>query len=1141
MRCSNCGTELLDRAKFCLECGAKQGPARQAILPEQEIAEIQKRSQTNEYASKLSEIAEKGIAIERRDVAVLFVDVSGFTPMFAALGSEEVREVMRDVYSVMSGAITRCGGYVDKFIGDEVMAIFGAPLALERPCERAITAVDEVEIGLAAVNYHFKDILQLPLSVHAGIAFGQVEAGKLGESQKLEYTILGETVNLAKRLTDAAFAKTVLVSSKAKSLAEEAFEFESLGVQQMPGIAKPLDVFRLIGPKPVTGERIGFSELGASMFGRDDEFDTLKAAFAKLQECYPEPKPCKPGEAKFRDSSHIFGITSEAGLGKSRLKRELKYYIRENFGRGGARFLAGGSWGIGKTPLYWPIKQQIASALGFDLTASTQVIEEGLSRLENDAAFDAEHVPYIYHLFGLKFHGEPLAALESKAIKDNLWIAIRKLYERWSVEKPLVLVFEDMHWADGGTRDYIEYISDFVSDFPVLVLLLYRPAYEPKFARIERIPFTELKVGPLSNQAETDLLSFYLASGDKEQALIQRLKKYSEGNPLFAEELLHLLLERGKLRRENGKMHLTGPIEEMPLPTVLSGVLAERFDRLTRVDKRVAYYGAVIGSSFFYSLLSDLHGRLHGSPEVRDALGTLVSREIIFERAVEPELEYTFKHALTREMLVSRLVDSLRQELSGLIAKRIEELYKDRLDEFHGTLSEHYEAAGDIEKAARHAAFHAIHEQKQQRNFEALNAFERYDRLMSRVGADLRVCPEDGAGVLSTEEQADLLDSRISVLDVMGRWDDALPLSEELASLENGKWRAKSLNWQARIKSETGEYNAALDLANAALDLVRQTQDRKEHASLLNQIGNVHLSRCDYDEALRCYAEALAMHRELGDKRGIPRLVGNMGNLYVERGDYDEALRCYEEALCFFRASGDKGGIAMAVANMAELHRRRGGYDEALRCYDQALAMHWELGKKGSIAIVVANMGTVHRSLGDYDKALRCFEESLAIHRALGDKRGIAIVVGNIGAVRAHRGEWTDAKEAGQEAEEIARSTDSLSQLAFSLSVLCRAEAGLGRWDASLSCGAEALSLANKIEDQENVLDSRLALSESHVQMVRWYDEGKQNEAPPLSRDEALAKATDYANQAKELAEAKDMKGYVKEADALLAEIDKLG
>ncbi len=1169
MKCQNCGTQLPDGAKFCLECGEKLGPARQAILPEQEIAEIQKRSQTDEYASKLSEIAEQGIAIERRDVAVLFVDVSGFTPMFAALGLEQVREVMRDVYSVMSGAITRCGGYVDKFIGDEVMAIFGAPLALERPCERAITAVDEIEIGLAAVNFHFKDILQLPLSVHAGVAFGQVEAGKLGDDRKLEYTILGETVNLAKRLTDAAFAKTVLVSSKAKSLAEEAFDFESLGVQQMSGIAKPLEVFRLVGPKPVTGERIGFSELGASMFGRDDEFTALKDSFGKLQECYPEPKPCKPGEAEFRDSSHIFGITGEAGIGKSRLKRELRHHIHELVGRRGARVLTGGSWGIGKTPLYWPIKEQIASALGFDLTASTQVIEEGLSRLENDAALDAEHVPYIYHLFGLKFPGDPLAQLEPKSIKDNLWIAIRKLYERWSVEKPLVLVFEDMHWADGGTVDYLEYLSDFVSDFPVFVLLLYRSGYEPKFGKIERIPFTELEVGPLSDAAENDLLRFYLASGEAEQALIRRLKKYSEGNPLFAEEFLHLLLERGKLTLQDGKMHLTGPVEKMPVPTGLSGVLAERFDRLTRGDKRVAYYGAVIGRSFLYGLLSDVHGRLHGSREVKDAIQTLLSREIVFEMAVEPDLEYIFKHALTREMLVSRLVDSLRRELSRLIATRIEELYVDRLDEFHGTLSEHYEIAGDLGKAARHAAFCAIHEQKQQRNFEALDAFERYDRL----------CHGLDANPLSPEERAELLEARINVLDVLGRWDDALPLCDELARLDNGKWRAKALNSQAWIESLTGGYNESLDLAKEALHLVRRTQDRKQQSRSISQIAKVHFVRGDYDEALRCYDEALAMHRELGDKRGIATVVVNIGSVYVRRGDYDEALRCYDEALSIHRELGSKRSIAIVLSNIGLVHDSRGDYDEALRCYEEALSIHRELGDKSGIALVVGNIGLVHDRRGDYDEALRCYEEALAIHRELGDKSGIALVVGNIGvvhadrgdyddamryydealsihrelgakgwiglilnniaSVHAERGEWLETREAAGEAEQLFRETGDAQYAPETLSILCRCYAAQRDWKAFSSDETEALSVSEQIGNTELTLLCLLNLGKAHVQIAEWHDE-PQGEPPPLSRDEAIGKAADYAKQAKELAEAKGMKGYVKKADALLAKIQEI-
>jgi len=906
---------------------------------------------------------------------------------------------MRDVYSVMSGAITRCGGYVDKFIGDEVMAIFGAPIALERPCERAITAVDEIEIGLVAVNYRFKELLSTALSVHAGIACGSVQAGKLGESQKLEYTILGETVNLAKRLTDTAPSGSVFVSSVVKRVVDEAFEFESLGVQQLWRMARPLEVFRLVGPKPVVGERVGFSQLGASMFGRDEEFHVLMAAFETLQRCYPNPKPGKPGQGKYQEFSHIFSIRGDPGVGKSRLKREFRGHIRDRLGRQGARFLTGGAWGIGRTPVYWPIKEQIASALGFDVTASTEVIDQGLSRLKDDAAFDTEHVPYIFRLFGLKYPGDPLAQLEPKSIKDNLWIAIRKLYERWSAEKPLVLVFEDMHLVDGGTADYIEYLADFVSDFPGLVLMLYRPGYEPKFAQIERIPFTLVELGPLSDRAEADLLSFYLADGDKERALIRRIRKYSEGNPLFAEEFLQLLLERGKLKLLDGKMRLTEQIEKMPVPTGLSDVLGERLDRLPRRDKQVAYYGAVIGRSFLYSLLSDLHGSLHGSPEVQDALRTLLSREIVFERAAEPEREYIFKHALTREMLVSRLVESLRRELSSLIAKRIGELYGDRIDEFHGSLSEHYEVAGDIANAARHAALHAIHEEKQQRTFEALDAFERYDRLVERLDAN----------VLSDEEQADLLDFRIRVLEVLGQWNEALPLCDELAALANGRWRASALNSQAWFKYQSGGYDQALSFADQALEIARRARDRKEEARSIGYMGAVHWNRGDYDEALRCYDEALVMHRELGDKRGIARVVGNIGAVHYNRADYDEALRCYDEALAVYRELGDKRGIARMVCNIGAVHWFHGDYERALGRFDESLSIDRELGDKRCIADVLGNIGAVHHNRADYDEALRCYDEALAVYRELGDKRGTARMVCNIGAVHWFHGDYEQA------------------------------------------------------------------------------------------------------------------------------------
>jgi len=1127
MKCQSCGHELPRGAKFCPECGERQ-TAEEAILSPDEIAQIEASSQTDEYTAQLKKVIEQGLAIERRDVAVLFADISGYSAVFSALSSEQVRDVMRDVYSVMAGAITRCGGYVSKFIGDEVMAVFGAPIASERPCERAIIAVDEIEIGLTGVNFRFKEILPMQLSIHAGIACGPVEAGKVGESQKLEYEFLGQTVNIAKRLTDAAFAKTVFVSSQVKRLTEESFDFDTLGSQQLPGISKPMEVFRLAGPKGVMGERIGFSELGASMFGRDEEFDALKAAFKRLRNCYPDPRPCEAGEGEYHDISHIFGITGEAGIGKSRLKRELRRHMRDLVGRRGARFLVGGSWGIGKTPLYWPIKEQIASALGFEPSSNSEEIAEGLSSLADAERFDQEHVPYIHHLFGFKFPRDPLALLDPKSIEDNLWIAIRKLYECWALQKPLVLVFEDMHWSDGGTSEFVEYLGGFATDFPVIVFLLYRPGYEPKFARIERIPFTEMKLGPLSNRAETELLSFYLADGARERALVRRVRKYSEGNPLFAEEFLHLLLERGKLRQEDGRMHLTRPIEKMPLPTGLSGVLGERFDRLSRRDKQVAYYGAVIGRSFLYQLLLDLHGRLHRSSHIEDCIQSLIRREIIFETAIEPDLEYIFKHALTREMLVSRLVDSLRRELSGLIAKRIEELYKDRLEEFHGTLSEHYEIAGDVEQAARHAALCAIREQKLQHNFEALSAFEKYDRI----------CEGLLGSPLSVQEQKDLILSRADVLQELGRWDSAIDLCKLLASLADGEWRGAALCEEARLRELRGDWQQSLSLAQKALESARETGDKRIEATSLRRIGIVHDQRGQWDLAIRCFEQSFKIHRELDDRPGIAASLVDIGIVHSNLGEYDQAILRFQEASNIYRELDDRRNIALALQATGAVCYQRGRLDQALEHFDEAMLTCRELGSRRGLAGLLLNISLAHSDRGEFDMALQSLDESLTIFRELGDQTGIGSALNNTASVCADMGQWVKARKAALQAEAINRAIGSKAFLSDSLAVLCRAEAAAGSWVTALSSGDEAKVIADEVRNLEQMVISRLSLSEAHHLMQRWHAEAQQGHRPPVCLDEAIKKATDYAEEAKGLAESNGMQGYVRRANRLLAQIN---
>lgn len=1129
MKCYNCGTVLRNDAKFCDECGEKQGPSRRPIFSDKEISEIRARAEPEEYVVRLRNIVEEGLRVERRHAAVLFVDVSDFTSLTSSLSPDQLRDVMRDVYAAMSEAIAKCGGYVDKFLGDEVMALFGAPISLERPSDRAITAADEIAIGLVGVNHRFKDLLPSPLSIHAGIAFGEVQAGRLGDSTKLEYAVLGETINVAKRLTDAAPSGTVFVSKRIEDRARERFEFGTLGMQQLPGLKQPMEVFRLLGPRKAAGDQPQFSRFGSPMFGRDQELRELKEAFQKLRTCYPGPRPCRIGEGRYREFSQVLSISGEAGIGKSRLRKEFHGWLRGEFGEAGFRWLVGSAWSIGQTPLYWPIKMQIASALDFDLSSASEVIATSLSGLRQGEIDDRELIPYLYHLYGVQHEESPLSMLAPKAIRDNLWIAIRRLFSRWAFEKPLVLVFENVHWSDGGTIDFLGYLAGFLSDFPVTLLVVSRTPFKLELGKRGEVSFTEIRLSPLRRDAQRQLLEHYVRPGVRDEKLIRKIMQFSDGNPLFIEEFLHLLLEEGKLQMCNGKMCLTEDVTQMSVPAGVSAVLGERFDRLERRHKRVAYYAAVIGHSFLCSLLCDVHRSLHDAGEIKDCLDTLTQREIILQKAIKPELEYVFKHALGREMLVSRLVRGLRRELSKLVATRVETLYSDRIDEFHGMLSDHWEVAGETRKAARHAALSGMYDRRQQRNFEACAAFERYQRLSE----GLHPPP------LSPEEDADVLLSRINLLTVLGSYEDAMGLCRVLSQVCDGGRKAVALFKEAYLKFLMGDSARSIALAQQALFEAKGSLDLDTQAGALNVLGIVHGDQGHSERALQCLQESLSIKRELADQQGIANSLNNISIVHRGRGEYSRALEDAQESLATFRQLGDHHGIANSLITMGLLHTYCGRWQEALRCYRESLETMRELGNRHSIATLLNNIGIVHHLGADYDNALKYYSESLEIMQELGDRSSIVLFLSNMGSAHADKGAFQRALEIGTEAEQLARSIGDRLHLIESLAILCRANAGTGSFSLALTFGNEALSISAEIHNQEYGFVARQAVAEAHLHMVRWHCTQGEGEKPPLSKDDALRKAVELADEAKRLAESKGMGGYIARAEKLLAEIEE--
>jgi len=574
-------------------------------------------------------------------------------------------------------------------------------------------------------------------------------------------------------------------------------------------------------------------------------------------------------------------------------------------------------------------------------------------------------------------------------------------------------------------------------------------------------------------------------------------------------------------------MRLAQDVEEIPLPADLPEVLAERFDMLPQQDKRVAYSGAVIGDSFATNLLSSVQTSLYGASDVQTPLESLVDREFLFQTSIGPELEFIFKHDVMRDLMISRQATSLRREQSKLVAAGIEDSCRDHLDEFQGILAMHWEMAGEMERAARSASFWGIYNANQQRNLEAQAAFENYDRL----------CEHFALSPLQEEQEADLLSSRIAVLDILGRYEDAIALCNALGDACGGRHKALALQTAAHLQRLVGDYDRSLSLVEKAMSLARENRDRETEGLSLTVKGNVYYFRADYDRALECYRQGESIFQELARRLGIAGVQNNMGAVFFELGDLDQALKYYAEALSTRRDIGARRGTAVSLHNIGELHQQRGDYDKALENYDQALSSFRALGDRSNIAMVLESIGTVQRLLGHWEEAMQYNQDALAIERELDNKHGIASVLASISHVRLDSGEFRKALEVATEANEIASDIGVSETLALSLSGLCRAHAGLCSWEKSSAFGNNALHLSDEKQLQEPKIVSRLAMAESHLQMARWYDEGRPGEAPPVARDDAIAQATEYANEAEQLAESKGMKGYAARAKELLAEI----
>ena len=704
--CPKCGWQVPAEFAFCPKCGS--AVAAPSVAAERDtqamLSHAIQRQIPKEYAERL--LATRGQPHdERRIVTILFADIKGSTAMAEKLDPEDAKEIILGAFEFLIRPIYRYEGTLVQLMGDAILAFFGAPIAHEDDPERACRAA--LEITAEAAKYaevlkHERGIEGF--GVRVGINTGLVVVGEVGSDLRVAYTAIGDAINLAARMEQNAEPGTVLITADTYKRIVPLFETQALGPLQLKGKAGPVPVYRVLAAKAAVGKVRGIAGLESPLVGREAEMAALRAALERLQ----------------AGVGGIVTIVGEAGLGKSRLVAECRADCQSAL-RPGARqratdWQAVPQWVEGRCLSYGT---SIAYLLWLDVLrglldvtvedAQQQVIQKLGERVSALCGESSQNVfPFLARLLSLPVNNEMQSALrdlDGQQLKARTFAAIETLFLHAATQRPLVLVLEDLHWADATSAELLERLLSLSDRAPVLFLCLFRPQRECPCWRIKETAarsyphrHTDLWLNPLSVAESRTLVANLLQIEGLPLKLQERILAVTEGNPFHVEEVLRALIDQKAIVRDeaSGQWRAVQDVAEIAIPDTLQGVLVARMDRLQEDARRVLQMAAVIGRIFLYRVLNAI---AQEEQQLDQQLLTLQRQELIREQARIPELEYIFKHELTREVAYNGLLKKERRTFHRQVAEALECLFAGRIEEQLGLLAYHWERVEDPAKA----------------------------------------------------------------------------------------------------------------------------------------------------------------------------------------------------------------------------------------------------------------------------------------------------------------------------------------------------------------------------------------------------------------------------------------------------------
>ncbi|MBI3799534.1 MAG: AAA family ATPase [Deltaproteobacteria bacterium] len=629
---------------------------------------------------------------ERKTITALFADLKGSTALIEGLDPEEARAIIDPALQLMMDAVHRYEGYVAQALGDGIFALFGAPIAHEDHPQRALYAALRMQEAMRRYSDKLRLAGGAPLQLRVGVNTGEVVVRSIRkEDLHTDYVPVGHSTNLAARMEQMATPGSILATEYTQKLTDGYFAFKELGAATIKGVDAPLNVYEVLGAGPLRTRLQLSARRGLSRFvGRQSEFEQMKRALAHAQAGHGQ----------------VVGVMGEPGVGKSRLFYEFRLTSQS-----ACLVLEAYSVSHGKASPYLPLIELLKSYFDITLEDDERKRREkiGGKVLMLDRSLE-DTLPYLFSLLGIEDQQSSLLQMDLQ-IRRRTFDAIKKLFLRESLNQPLLLIFEDLHWIDTETQGFLDTLSESVASARILVLVNYRPEYRHEWG--SKTYYTQLRLAPLGKEEAEELLTFLLGTDPHLKPLKLLILAKTEGTPFFMEEVVQELFEQGILVRDptgRAKLrpgHSTGNAlakgkvspasSDLHIPTTVQGVLAARIDRLGPEEKALLQQLAIIGREFPVGLVKQVVSQ--SEDELYQLLSSLQHKEFLYEQPAFPEVEYIFKHALTQEVTYNSVLQERRKALHEQTAHAMETLYSTNLEDHYNELAHHYSRSGNTEKA----------------------------------------------------------------------------------------------------------------------------------------------------------------------------------------------------------------------------------------------------------------------------------------------------------------------------------------------------------------------------------------------------------------------------------------------------------